>query len=215
MTEPVSMSDRVAALAAGLGFDVDGEPVDDFEDGWTGPVDSARASRWSSKCPDRFVQATLDDLDDITGEPIRAWAHQPDGTNLVLIGDVGTGKTHAALAAARHRWIEHGDDVMFRPVVELLDQLRPGSTDEGVLAEAMSVDVLVLDDVGAERPTDWTAERLFAIVNRRWMERLPIIATSNLDPAALRPALGDRTYSRLVLSGAKVLGVGGDDRRRG
>lgn len=212
MTDKIT--DRLEALAEHLGFSVDGEPgPDPDEPDWFGPVTDARLLRWSSRCPDRFIRATLDDLDPVIGDPVTGWATNPAGRNLVLCGGVGTGKTHAALAAARHRWLDAGDDVLFRPVVELLDELRPGAETD-VLPDAMGVDVLVLDDLGAERPTDWTAERLFAVVNRRWMDRRPVIATTNLDPPGLRAAIGDRTYSRLMLDGAVVVGVTGNDRRR-
>lgn len=132
--------------------------------------------------------------------------------NLVLLGAVGVGKTHAALAAARADH-ERGLEVVFLPVVELLDLLRPGGP-EHALDDVMHCDRLVVDDLGHERSTDWTWERLGAVVNRRWLEERPIIATSNLDPPELSAAVGERTYSRLVGDGAVVIHVAGDDRRR-
>jgi DNA replication protein DnaC len=77
----------------------------------------------------------------------------------------------------------------------------------------MSVELLLIDDLGTERANEWTGERLYAVVNRRWLADLPTIATSNLEPEQLEEALGERTYSRLV-GGALVLRIAGQDRRR-
>lgn len=101
--------------------------------------------------------------------------------------------------------------MLFVPVVEMLDDLRPGGP-EGYLSDLMGVDRLILDDLGLERPTDWTIERLYALVNRRWLEERPTIATTNLSPQALEEAVGARMFSRLA--GAAVsIGIAGPDRR--
>lgn len=187
-------------------------------------IAARRDGRWNDLMPSRFLWARHEQFDgDEAGTPtglvdvgraLHEWGRAPGGRNLVLTGATGTGKTHAAVAAARVAFDE-GAHVEFVPVVELLDRLRPGGPD-GVLDDLFGVDVLVLDDLGAERPTDWTLERLYAVVNRRWMEERPTIATTNLDlPGPLAEAIGERTYSRLVGSGSVVLQLGGPDRRRG
>jgi len=169
-----------------------------------------RSARWAQICPPVFAAATVDDLDDMLRPAVDGWVTDPAG-NLLFLGALGVGKTHAALAAARARW-DRGDDVTFWPTVELFDALRPdgGAT----VADLTGVDLLILDDLGVEKPSDWTSERLYAVVNRRWMNRLPIIATSNLEPAGLAGVLGGRTWSRLIGGDTVVLGVGGIDRRR-
>jgi DNA replication protein DnaC len=101
---------------------------------------------------------------------------------------------------------------------ELLDQIRPsGSHPDAAMQRAISVPLLVLDDLGGERPTDWTLERLFVVVNRRWLEGRPIIASSNLavdnGQGPLPDAIGARTYSRLV-GDAVVVQMAGRDLRR-
>jgi DNA replication protein DnaC len=171
-----------------------------------------RSATWSTLMPSRFTWAQPDHFGPAIASELRAWGEAPGGRNLVLVGATGVGKTHAAIAAMRVAY-DHGAHVLFLPVVELLDQLRPGGGDGATMDELCGVDVLGLDDVGAERPSDWTAERLYAVVNRRWMEERPMVATSNLEPQALQQALGERTYSRLV-GGAVVLQLGGADRRR-
>jgi DNA replication protein DnaC len=100
----------------------------------------------------------------------------------------------------------------FHPIVELLDMLRPGGPEDG-FSRLVNAPRLIIDDIGSQRETDWTAERFFALVNRRWMEQRPTIATSNLGLPDLKAAVGDRAFSRLVGSDAVVLKFTGRDRR--
>lgn len=204
-------------------------PADDAEDEELAALREAgreeqRRAIWASRVPQRFVRATLDDFGDDDAnldavKLLRDWADQPRGRNLVVTGPLGVGKSHAAVAACR---VQHdrGYEVRFYPVVELLDMLRPGGP-EDALAVLCDVDRLIIDDVGSERPTEWTAERMYALVNRRWLEERPTIATSNHDPrrgqgaaSPLEEALGPRTFSRLVGDGAVVVRMTGKDRRR-
>lgn len=179
---------------------------------------------WARYCPPRFRSARVDQLDPPARERIETWAATP-GANLLLLGPVGTGKTHAALAAGRDRFF---DDVRveFIPVVDLLDRLRPDgrpcphSRFTGTVHESQTwteyfctVELLILDDLGGEKPSDWTAERLYLIVNDRWLNQRPTIATSNLAPADLKDAIGHRTYDRLR-DGAIAVQLGGESRRR-
>lgn len=174
-----------------------------------------RLDRFAAEIPARFASAALGDLPEPRRSEISSWCDGPEGRNLILSGPVGCGKTHAAIAALREilpgclSW-------KICSVVELLEELRPGGP-EGALDRACSVSVLLLDDLGAERPTDWTAERLAAVIDRRWLDQRPIVATTNLSlgpTGELIEALGERSYSRLVGSGAVVLQLTGDDRRR-
>jgi DNA replication protein DnaC len=189
---------------------------DDFDYDPGAMLEERRSGMWSRAIPSRFLWADLADFTDQPGS-VRAglaeWAANPAARNLVLLGPVGVGKTHAAVAACRPQAIDHGTEVVFTPVVELLDMLRPGGP-EHALADLGHADLLVIDDLGSERPTDWTAERLYALVNRRWLEERPTVATSNLEPEPLREALGERVFSRLVGNDAMVLRLTGHDRRR-
>jgi DNA replication protein DnaC len=170
-----------------------------------------RAEAWQAMVPRRFHGADVAHFAEPLAAKLQHWADDPAGRNLVLMGPVGTGKTHAAVAAVRYPH-HRGLRVAFHPVVELLDLLRPGGP-EGAWDQLATVDLLVLDDLGTERATDWTGERLGALVNRRWLEERPIVATTNLQPKELEDSVGQRTYSRLV-GGAVGLTLGGTDRRR-
>lgn len=191
---------------------LDGDDYDDL----VGHRGEQLAATWGRAIPSRFVWANLDDFDDQPASIVEAlhdWARMPASRNLVLFGPVGVGKSHAAVAAARPSHFDHGQEVRFLPVVELLDLLRPGGP-ENALYDLADVDLLVLDDLGSERPTEWTAERLYALINRRWLEERPTVATTNLEPDPLRDAVGERVFSRLVGNGSVPLKLTGKDRRR-
>lgn len=171
----------------------------------------ADLARTPPPIPARFTGADVAELDGDVGRLAGDWIADGMTSNVLLLGAVGVGKTHTACALAAAAW-DAGRRVWFQPVVELLDQLRPGG-DPHALDRATTIDVLVLDDLGGERPTDWTGERLYAIVNRRWLEKRPTIVTSNLDADALEKAAGPRVFSRLY-HGAVRAKIGGTDRRR-
>lgn len=176
--------------------------------------DARPATRWVELIPSRFAWAKLDDFDGHHGEELAAWSAAPAGRNLVLAGPVGVGKSHAAIAAVRADHFERGLDVVFLPIVELLDLLRPGGPPDS-LSWLCEVDRLIIDDLGSERPTDWTAERLYAVINRRWLEERSTIVTTNVDVRSdLEAAVTPRLYSRLIGSGAVTLVLSGSDRRR-
>lgn len=184
-------------------------------------------ARWALVCPRRFQAVSMEWVAAEHGQGVHdklvAWSRLELPPNLVLLGPVGTGKTGTSLAVCKEGQVERSDGVLFAPVTELLDQLRPGGPDNS-LERLASAPRLIVDDLGSERPTDWTAERLGVLINRRWLEERPTIATSNLpatrksapegyEGATLEEVLGERTFSRLV-GGAVVLELGGEDRRR-
>lgn len=171
--------------------------------------------RWEASIPRRFQHAGIELLDGAVAAEVAGWLN-PDAapsTNLILLGPVGTGKTFVGIAAMKHL-ARCGASFAFYPVVELLDRLRPGGDGDALLDRLCSVRVLMLDDLGAEKGSEWTAERLYLIVNRRWLEGRPTIVTSNLPAGELEVALDPRLYSRLV-DGACALRLAGADRRRG
>lgn len=229
MTDPQPIGERLAEQVQRLAAARPPEPQlhratpdallpDDYDDLPTHAqlLEHKREATWQRAIPNRFQWATLADFTDQDADVrdgLHDWAIKPDGRNLVLLGPVGVGKTHAAVAATRPAHFDHGTDVRFLPVVELLDLLRPGGP-EGALYDLADTDLLVLDDLGSERPTEWTAERLYALINRRWLEERPTVCTTNLEPDPLREALGERVFSRLVGNGAVVLRLAGHDRRR-
>jgi DNA replication protein DnaC len=217
VSDPQPVSELIEAtrqrLRSGIPADDIGDDLDDeeLEGIRQHGIERMREQRWHATMPSRFVHARLEHFTGTVAADLEGWTRAAPRPNLVLFGAVGVGKSHAA-AAATYEDHQRGLEVLFLPVVELLDQLRPGGP-ENALERLWSVDRLVLDDVGSERATDWTGERLYALLNRRWLEERPTIATTNLEPDDLREAIGERTYSRLCGSDAHVVRLAGDDRR--
>lgn len=122
---------------------------------------------------------------------------------LLLLGQVGSGKTHLAAAAA-NRLLSRGRRVLFLVVPDFLDELRNSfsgvneAATQRLLENAKRAEVLIMDDLGSHNLTDWTKSVLFSILNFRVNEGLTTLATSNLDGAALQELLGTRSLSRLL-----------------
>jgi DNA replication protein DnaC len=124
----------------------------------------------------------------------------PNTQGVMLIGPPGTGKTHL-MAACANALLDRGVRVIFACVPDVLADLRRAvgaDALEDVVAELRECEVLCLDDLGAERVTDWAREQVYRLINYRYEAELPVLATSNLDADALAEQLGDRIVSRLA-----------------
>lgn len=134
------------------------------------------------------------------------YAKAPKGW-LVMAGARGCGKTHLALAIFS-QVLGTGHTCFFATVPDLLTVLREGIHEEEYLErleEIRSVDLLVLDDYGAENGTTWANEQLFLLVNYRVVRKMPTVVTTNDDP--FRPKMmSSRVASRLT-EGSRVGGL--------
>jgi len=130
------------------------------------------------------------------------YAKKPEGW-LVIQGKTGTGKTHLAYAIAG-ACINRNMTVFAKPVPDLLDMLRD-SYSIGAHGEQMEmlkeVELLILDDLGAQRDTGWALDVMYQVLNHRYSKKLPLVVTTNLD--LRRVGLDDRLVSRL-LDGAET-----------
>ncbi len=122
---------------------------------------------------------------------------------LTLLGEADCGKTHLAIAICR-RWLERSKPARYVFVPLMLDELRRGYDREGAesydekLQFLMDVDLLVLDDLGAQTPTPWAMERLMMIVDHRSINGLPLVVTTNKELTKLPGDDEHRIGSRLL-----------------
>jgi DNA replication protein DnaC len=103
---------------------------------------------------------------------------------LLLLGGYGCGKTHLAAAIANYA-VEMGVPTLFLTVPDLLDTLRfaynsDDTTFEQRFDQIRTAELLVLDDFGTQNATPWAQEKLFQIINYRYINHLPLVVTTNL-----------------------------------
>lgn len=139
------------------------------------------------------------------------------GRGLWLTGDVGTGKTTLAMIVSKAA-IEARRSVAIYSLPRLLNAIRDTiQTDARILQfleRIAAVDLLHIDDLGAENTTDWVLEQLYLIVNARYEDERAIVVTTNLMPDELSERIGYRTVSRLVGICGDLIPLDGDDRRK-
>lgn len=92
--------------------------------------------------------------------------------------------------------------VKFVNAVDLLERLRNSfdkgnGESRGMLEEYEAAPLLILDDLGAEKPSGWSGERLYELINYRYTELLPTIITTNCHADELRSRLGERIFDRI------------------
>jgi DNA replication protein DnaC len=165
--------------------------------------DIARSAPEQVRAIRRYVRAIGENLD--------------AGRGLWIQGDVGTGKTTLAMLISKAA-LEAGRSVAIYSLPRLLNLLRESlDSDSGkldLIDRLTAVDLLHVDDLGAEHQTDWVLEQLYSIVNARYEAERAVLATTNLMPDELDARLGARTVSRLVEICGDIIPLFGDDKRR-
>lgn len=138
------------------------------------------------------------------------------GGGLWLIGPPGTGKTHLGSAIVSHVIRHHLRTASIHAVHQVMQMLResfgrkegtgwnePETTDQ-LLHRLGNQPLLVLDEIGVARDSEWQREQLFAIVDERYRLERPTVVISNLTVPELKGVLGERVYDRLR-EGARVV----------
>ncbi len=166
-------------------------------------ISRGRSIKDSAGIPPNYENATLDNFPDSARQSHRAMAlgkvvlqvkgfvrEFPTGgkrPGLLLVGDTGTGKTHLAVAALK-ALLDKGYQGVFFDYQNLLDRIRSsydstsGSSDKEAYRSALESDVLLLDDLGSHRVTDWVEDIVTSMITYRCNHRKPLIATTNLPP---------------------------------
>jgi DNA replication protein DnaC len=141
------------------------------------------------------------------------------GRGLWFTGDVGTGKTTLAMLVSKAA-MEADRTVAIYSLPRLLGLLRDSYGDDAefslneLIDRLCSVDLLHVDDVGAEQSSAWVLEQLYTIVNTRYEDGRAMVLTTNLDHDALEAQIGPRTVSRLYEMCGEPLPMFGEDQRR-
>ena len=164
---------------------------------------SGIGERFRSRTFDTFrVSTKTQSAFDICRAFCKILQENPKAKGIMLVGSYGCGKTHLA-AAILQEVAEAGIAGLFVVVTELLAKIRAtfdsrdGSAEE-IIERAKNTPLLILDDIGAEKASEWTQEQLYRIVNFRYEHLLPTVITTNCDGAQLEMALGRRIVSRLI-----------------
>jgi DNA replication protein DnaC len=125
------------------------------------------------------------------------------GRGMWFYGDVGTGKTSLAMLVSGAAE-EAERSVAIYPMTRLLAEIKEtydrdtGESYMQFFRRLCAVDLLHIDDLGAERTTEWVLEQLYSIVNERWQDQRSIVVTTNITSLdRLRDQVGARTVSRL------------------
>lgn len=194
-----------------------------------GRIAMARTRSLAGRIPRRyrgvsFERPPVSDVERVAPEQIRVirrytqaiGANLDAGRGLWLVGDVGTGKTTLAMLVSKHA-LQAGRSVAIYSLPRLLNLIRETIDSGGkldFLDRLAAVDLLQIDDLGAEHQTEWVLEQLYSIVNARYEARRAILATTNLTPEKLAEQIGPRTVSRLQEICDEPLPFFGADRRR-
>lgn len=197
-------------------------------------VDRARARGVAATLPKRFRGVSFErpPVSDMARDPalrskvaeVRDFCAEIDarldeGRGLWLQGGTGTGKTTLAMLVSKAA-LDAGRTAAIYSLPGLLARIRRTFDAEAgedsyftFFGRLVSVDLLHLDDLGAENRTEWVLEQLYTIIDRRYSDQRSIVVTTNLEEPDLYAQLGERIVSRLTEICGDPLVLAGKDRR--
>jgi DNA replication protein DnaC len=171
----------------------------------------SRAKSLSAVIPQKYRDVAFDrfpvtEIDPTIVSATKRFAARIDtnldnGRGLWFMGPVGTGKTTLAMLVTQSA-LAAGRSAARYSLPGLLSQIRKtfeSGSHNDLLERLVAVDLLHIDDIGAEQTTPWVLEELYCIVNSRYEERKSIVITTNiLDRETLCEQITERTVSRLT-----------------
>lgn len=186
----------------------------------------------SAMIPARFADRSFSDYQAATPKQQKALAvcqeyaehfhdHFKAGRCLMLLGKPGTGKTHLGAAIANDIIRNTSATAVYRTVGGVLQYIKgsydrdAGYTEAEAFKSLVTPHLLILDEAGATKPTEFELATLFAIINGRYEEMRPTVIVSNLPPKELPGAIGDRCVDRLRENGGIVVGFDWESARGG
>ncbi len=221
------MSECAYGICDGSGFVID-EATNTATDCRCRPLQlaNARARSLEARIPRKYRDVAFDrwpvtEISPPVVDAVRRYCGDVDarldaGRGLWLVGDSGTGKTTLAMLVSKAA-IEAKRTTAIYSMPRLMAVLREAIESEegllGLLDRLATVDLLHIDDLGAEHRTDWVLEQLYSIVNTRYEDERAIVITTNNMPAELEEQIGRRTVSRLIEMCGDPLPLFGTDQR--
>ncbi len=177
--------------------------------------------------PDAFLHSRMEDIPPAIQRDVISDVKK----SFFIHGICGVGKTHLAVAIMRRAMIDNSKgayrvdtcvrgiyDARFIPVTSLLLRIKAAFGQEAqeseseIISRISDVGLLVLDDLGAEKASDWVLQTIYTIIDIRSREGRPIIITSNLDLDVIAKKLSDRVSSRIA-GMCEIIALAGKDRR--
>jgi DNA replication protein DnaC len=227
-SEPFHNQTCPLAICDGSGWILDSDDVAKECDCRLQRLRRSRGRGVASVIPRKYLGVSFDrppvtEIDSAVVREVREWvknleANLESGRGLSFMGPAGTGKTTLAMLVSKAA-IKDNRSVAIYSLPKLLARIRqtydaePGGDSYLSFFERLtSVDLLHIDDLGAEKRSDWVLEQLYALVNERYEAQRSMIVTTNLDQKELEAQIGARTVSRLVET-CEMIPLFGPDRR--
>ena len=162
------------------------------------------------KLPIRFKDKTIDNYNN---PPQQIYQYINNPKSLLLAGNVGTGKTHLAVGLYK-KLLEMDRKVKFIPSVEMLYDIRRNVTKDidAAINNYTKYEYLIIDDIGAEKMTDWVKEIFYLIIDRQYRDMKHIVITTNMSSEEMSSNLDYRVVSRLMEMGDVIKFNGKDNR---